>query len=267
MPQVFPDNQEDHSNSKAASDDRQPASKLARSDAGRPVKRNTLTDDPVAVSQGDPRPEFQDLPTSLRRHVDDYSEVMRDEVVSTNPFAAFAPKPVAMHFESQDEDEHIILLVRRHPITNLRWIVIALILGTFPLFLQIVPLITFFPPNFQIMTVIGWYLLILGYILERFFTWFFNVNIVTDERIVDIDFLSLLYKRISSAKIDKIEDVTDSVGGFIGSILNFGDVEIQTAAEQREFVFEQVPQPHKITKLLNEMILEEEREKIEGRIR
>ena len=105
----------------------------------------------------------------------------------------------------------------------------------------------------------------MGYALESFLTWFFNVFIVTDERLIDVDFLSLIYKNITAAKLDNIEDITAETGGAIRSIFNFGTVKVQTAGSQPEIEFEDVPQPAKVTRLLNELLLEEEREKIEGR--
>ena len=102
--------------------------------------------------------------------------------------------------------------------------------------------------------------------MESFLTWYFNVYIITDERIIDVDFLSLIYQNISSAKIDNIEDVTATKGGALRSVFDFGKVQIQTAAEKREFEFEDVPHPSKVTKLLNELMIEEEVEKIEGRV-
>jgi hypothetical protein len=83
---------------------------------------------------------------------------------------------------------------------------------------------------------------------------------------VDVDFYSLLYRSVSEAKLEKIEDVTSTMAGLGGAMFNYGTISVQTAAEKREFEFVNVPQPTKVTKFLNEMVLEEEREKLEGRV-
>jgi hypothetical protein len=57
------------------------------------------------------------------------------------------------------------------------------------------------------------------------------------------------------------------MSGITSSIFNYGTVKIQTAAAIVEFDFEDVPQPAKVTAFLNELLLEEEREKIENRVR
>jgi uncharacterized membrane protein YdbT with pleckstrin-like domain len=110
-----------------------------------------------------------------------------------------------------------------------------------------------------------WYLMVLGFSIEAFLSWFFNAYIITDERVIDIDFLSLIYKNISSAKLDNIEDIIATSGGALRAIFDFGTVTIQTAGAEVEFDFEAVPFPSRVTALLNELLIEEEREKIEGR--
>lgn len=201
-----------------------------------------------------------------RRHVDEYSEVMRSERPNGNLLNAFLPKPFTISFDSQSSDEDIILVLRKHPITQLKWVFLALLFAIVPIFLPAFTELLSIPDRFQLAFLLFWYLLLTGYVLESFLTWFFNVYIVTDERIIDVDFVSLIYRNVSSAKIDNIEDVTASTGGAVRAMFNFGSVRIQTAAANAEFEFEDVPKPNKVTKLLNELILEEEREKIEGRV-
>ena len=99
------------------------------------------------------------------------------------------------------------------------------------------------PSNFRFVFVLVWYLVSTAYILESFLTWFFNVYIVTDERIIDIDFYNLIYKEVSDANIDRIQDVTYKMGGVIRTLFNYGDVLIQTASEVPNFVFKAIPNP------------------------
>jgi hypothetical protein len=200
--------------------------------------------------------------------VDTYSKVMRQEEPSKNPFDSYAPKPLMIHsFDSQLDGESVLLLLRKHPITQLGKVLAILGLLLMPFFFNQVSFYTELPGNFQTAILLLWYLLTIGYSLESFLTWFYNVYIVTDERIIDIDFLSLIYKNVSAAKIDKIEDITAITSGAIQSIFNYGTVQVQTAAERTEFEFEEVPHPTKVTQFLNEMLVEEEREKLEGRIK
>src|SRR3989344_9208644 len=195
-----------------------------------------------------------------------YAELMR-EARTKNPFAAFVVAPKHLSFETQEKEEKILLLLRRHPLTNVPWILVALVMVVVPLLLPYFSSLAFLPVRLVAVSVVAWYLLVFGFIFEQFLDWYFNVYVITDERIIDFDFYSLIYKRVSEAKIDKSEDVTFEMTGVVRSIFNFGTIFIQTAGESREFEFEDTPRPQKVVKFLNELILEEEREQVEGRVR
>ncbi len=195
-------------------------------------------------------------------------EMVVNENPTGNPLAAFMVKP-KIRFETQEREEKVVLLLRRHFITNASWIILAVFLLLAPFFLSAVPLLPLplIPVRFKIVLVAMWYLLIFAFIFERFLSWYYNVNIITDERIVDVDFYSLLYKKVSDTQIANIQDVTFEMGGVLRALFDYGSVYIQTAGERREFDFEEVPHPDRVAKVLNELIMEEEQEKLEGRVR
>lgn len=186
---------------------------------------------------------------------------------SQNPFFAFSYHPEKMEFETKESEEDVLLVLRRHPITNAGWMIITVLMIFAPIVLSFFPLLSFLPAAFQFIAVLGWYLVTTAFVLQNFLTWFYNVDIVTDERIVDIAFYNILYKQVSDAKIDRIQDITYTMSGAARSIFNFGDVFIQTAGEQPNFEFLAVPDPKKVVEVLQEERLEEEREKLEGRVR
>ena len=186
---------------------------------------------------------------------------------TTNPLAAFVVNPPNIRFETQEKKEKIILLLRPHWFTSLPWIGLVILMTFVPFFLRFLPFLEQFPFRYQVIIVVLWYLLTLAVALENFLSWYFNVNIVTDERIVDIDFYSLIYKEISHCKIDKIQDISFKMGGIARTIFDYGDVVIQTAAEIPVFEFDSVPKPALVVQKLNELIIEEEKEALEGRTR
>lgn len=146
------------------------------------------------------------------RHVDDYSEVMRREPVCVNPLTAFMSKPLAVSFDSQDKTEHIILVLRQHPITQIKKWVIIIILIFIPFLLQAINFFSFLPVNYQFASWMLWYLMVFGFSLESFLTWFFSVYIIIDERIIDVDFISLIYKDISSSKTNSLSNLVTLPG-------------------------------------------------------
>ncbi|MGB9637656.1 MAG: hypothetical protein ACPLY7_02545 [Microgenomates group bacterium] len=184
-----------------------------------------------------------------------------------NSLSSLLVKPANIAFETQDPEEEILMIARAHWITNLPWLAIALLLFFAPAVLRFFPLLDSFPVRFQLIFVVVWYLILLMYIFERFLSWFFNMTIITDERIVDVDFLNLTTKKVADADLDKIQDVSFANTGVFGTIFDFGNVLVQTAAEVTEFVFENVPDPAGIAKILQRLRTEEKIEAIEGRVR
>lgn len=199
------------------------------------------------------------------RSVDEYSDVLAAEPQCERVFTSFVPKPKRTSFESQASSEHVVLLLRKHPITQLKWVLTALMFGIIPLGLGYLPVYGLLPFSYKLGIFALWYLALFGFAFQSFLRWFYNVYILTDERVIDVDFISLAQKNITSAKIDHIEDITSESAGFSSTFFNHGNVLIQTAGAQQEITFEAVPQPAKVTAVLNDLLIEEEREKLEGR--
>lgn len=206
-------------------------------------------------------------------HKPPFNEILEKEksidpnVHLKRPLAAFSFHPDGIDFETRESQEKVILFLRQHPIVNVPWILISILMILAPSFVSSFELLGTIPANFKFVFLLLWYLITLAYSLEKFLTWFFNVYIVTDERIVDIDFYNLIYKEVSDAQIDKIQDITYTMGGVVRTLFNYGNVFIQTASEVPNFEFLAVPKPDRVVRVLQDMQMEEEQEKIEGRVR
>jgi len=207
------------------------------------------------------KPELEKPKESLKKEL--------DEILDSGSrfFSAFVPKPRNLRFETQEKKEKIVLLLRRHPITNFPWLLLTGLLIVFPLFIRPFISLDFIPGSYQLILFLCWYLLTFAFAFEKFLTWFFSVNIITDERIIDVNFPTLLYRDITETKIDKVQDVNSKTGGYIRSLFNFGDVLIQTAGTIPEICFEAVPDPERVLRVINQLFYEEEQEKLEGRIK
>jgi len=176
-------------------------------------------------------------------------------------FSSFSFKPRKVNFETQEVKEKVILLLRRHWVTNLFWIFLAGLMMFVPFVLLgmgLAGLLTFIPGRFLFIGTLFWYLIIYSFILVQLINWYFNVYLVTDERVVDVDFYNLLYKQVSSTRIAKIQDVTYSVTGAVPALFNYGDVLIQTAGTEPNFEFSLVPRPAKVARVLGELMEAEE---------
>ncbi|HJX45750.1 MAG TPA: PH domain-containing protein [Patescibacteria group bacterium] len=182
-------------------------------------------------------------------------------------WASYGYYPKNVKFIDQEPEENVILFLRAHPITNLGWILIGVVMIFAPLFLGSFPLLDFLPIRFQVVAILGWYLITMVYMFEKFLSWFFNVNIITDRRVVDVDFTNLIYREITDANLNKIQDVTVSMGGVFRSIFNFGTILVQTAGEKNFIDFIDIPKPDMVAGVLSDLRLgEEHKEKVGNKL-
>ncbi len=181
------------------------------------------------------------------------------------PLMAYIANPEGMRFESQEENEEVVLLLRRHIITNVPWLTAGFLMFIappiiFPM-LAVFKLIPALPLQYNLVFTLFWYVLTFGTTLMGFLNWYFNVYIVTNARIIDVDFINLLYRQIASTRIVRIQDVTYKVGGVIRAIFDYGDVHIQTAGTEDNFEFEAVPRPEMVAKKLLALMEKKEENK------
>lgn len=172
-------------------------------------------------------------------------------------FTAFFEKPKNIYFASQEKNEKIVFVLRAAFITNLPWILTSIVFLLLPyVYMQYVLAY----PNFSLVKpvelentiIIIWYLVVIGFAIESYITWYFNVYIVTDKRIIDVDFAPLFVKRVSETNYEKVEDTSYQMSNFFQTIFNYGSVYIQTAAEKREFEFKNVPKPAKVQDIISD---------------
>jgi uncharacterized membrane protein YdbT with pleckstrin-like domain len=177
---------------------------------------------------------------------------------SMGPLTSFAMRPNGVRFETQEEQEEVVLFLRQHFIVNIPWMFLAIILAIaptilFPLLLHVLPLTIDVPGGYIFVGTVFWYVATFGYMLSKFLGWFINIYIVTNERVVDIDFYYLLSKHFSQAELNKIQDISYSSGGIFAAIFNYGDVTIETAGESPNLVFEMVPHPEQVVEAIRNL--------------
>lgn len=174
-------------------------------------------------------------------------------------FPSFFQSPGKIKFDRQEESENIVLFLRQHPIVNIFWVSTVFLLIVMPAILIFVDellglgYLLQIPINLFVGGLIIYYLLILAYGFEQFLSWYFNVYIVTNMHIVDINFYSLLAKEVVEISLDDIEVIASHTAGILGSLFNFGTVEIETAAETKRIHFEKVPRPDLVSDTVQDL--------------
>jgi len=159
-------------------------------------------------------------------------------------------------YPSHEADEKAILFIRKHWFL---FFMVFLILFGMLLLPTIVLIITikYFPQLFSgsvinILVIFGsMYLLFLCAIfLIGFINLYFDVVILTNKRIIDINQKGLFHRVVDELDLLHVEDVASRVRGILGTFFDFGTVEIQTAGTERNFIFTGIPNPRKLCQLI-----------------
>jgi hypothetical protein len=172
-------------------------------------------------------------------------------------FSSFHLYPTNVTFKEQEEDEEIVLFLRKHFITNFYWIFITALVVILPTvffifrdFFPIPPI----PTKFNIIAFLFYFTIVGAYVYLNFISWFFNVSLVSHKRLIDLDFVNVLSQDMAVTKLNLIEDVSFNQNGFIRSYFNYGDIFVQTAGEKMHFDFLAVPEPEHVLNIIENLM-------------
>jgi Bacterial PH domain len=165
-------------------------------------------------------------------------------------------------FEGKKGDENVELFLHRHwfSITNR---ITFMALG---IFFPLIPFLIFgqaiVENKLLPLFMFAWscYLMFVWYAIFYTLTMYtLDYWIVTDERIIDNKQNGFFDRSISELDLSSIQDIKVTLTGLIPTLLNFGFVEVQTAARDKHFSFEDVPTPQDVKDIVMELADKEER--------
>lgn len=160
------------------------------------------------------------------------------------------------HFKDIDSNDEILYVIHRNWFYLLsQYFVLAIF--SLVVFAAVTFLPTFYPAlftsEFKAVTMFVENLFMLAIWIFGFLIWidyYFDLWVITSERIVNIEQKGLFMRRVSELRYAKIQDVTTEVNGFFPTMLNYGDVRVQTAGEEEEFVFKSISDPYHVKSII-----------------
>ncbi|MFH0988146.1 MAG: hypothetical protein V1763_02135 [Parcubacteria group bacterium] len=163
-------------------------------------------------------------------------------------------------FPNQKPDEHVLMFLRRHWFVPLKLVAMAVVLTVVPLiFYVIIYNFTDFLTNdatVAILVLLGsaYYLFAILYSFSSFIDYYLDVWLVTNQRIIDIEQKGLFARIISEEEIDRVINITSETKGFWATVLNYGDVYIETAVHKQRFAFRQIPFAEQVAQKISNMV-------------
>lgn len=172
-------------------------------------------------------------------------------------FKSLIKDPVNTSYEGKDRDETVKILIRRSPLSIVGWVLISIILFFIPFFLG--PYLSSIrlsgeqtlSPIFIFSLEFFWYVALFGFVFQNFLNWYFEVLLVTNKKIIDIDKGAT---NISETPLDNVQDVTSKMTSVLGQVFNIGSIHIQTAAEREEFEFSMIDNPSAARDTISDLI-------------
>lgn len=217
---------------------------------------------PDIFTASEQQPEEHPTPIQVQKPSPKPTQQIQPQSVSSGGwrmFSAFQTNPQGMHFQDQENDETILLFLRRHFLSNTNWITTTVFLSLLPPLASILLLLTnlsFFtiPGRYLLILLLFYYLILFGYAYVNFLMWFYNVGIITNHRVIDVDLISLTTKNVAATILGDIKDVTYHQTGLMSSFFDYGDVMMETEGMKSNFEFNAIPHPAKVADTISTLV-------------
>lgn len=154
-----------------------------------------------------------------------------------------------VHFKTQRENEEVLLRIRRHWFSMMRWMLAPIALVIVGLILSVVI------PDIAVFTVPT--VFIFGIILAIYIVleWANDSVIVTDQRVIRITHTILTFHEVrNEVDLESIQEANAEIPTFdiFARIFRYGDVELKTAGSEGNFILGMMPDPEKLQDLIIE---------------
>jgi hypothetical protein len=160
-------------------------------------------------------------------------------------------------FSIQNQDEKVIKIIRSAFILQLPWLIVCSIIvsGLFYLGIEIPFLIS----DTKIAGIANFVtfcltLATLFFALNKYFCWFYSVNIITTQRILDFNFSDIGIKSIQECLIKNIQSVSiRNTRSIVGFVFGVSTLEILTSGDNPNIVFEDIYKGNEIQDIISDL--------------
>ena len=176
------------------------------------------------------------------------------ENITLHNNSTFKAFPKGINFHGMEKGETVILVIRSHWIVYLFQVLLAFLVLILPLILGIVLPEIFKNTVIFLALMITAIMICASILISAFLKWYYNVSIITDQRVTDLDFPNIMSHSMSETQLEHIEDVTHKQLGMLGSFFDVGSVYIQTAGTSQNIESLNIPRPRDVQDILIDML-------------
>jgi len=162
-------------------------------------------------------------------------------------------------FEGIRANEKVDIFLYSHwliPLLKLVYYVLLSVVPLIPILFFAREIVEYEIISLVLFTLIGYYMFLWSLMFYELMIYLLDTWIVTNERILDINQTSFFIRTTAELDLSRVQDISVRTSGFIQTIFDFGDVEVQSAGAVNKFLFRQIAHPQmvkdKIMKLVTE---------------
>ena len=151
-------------------------------------------------------------------------------------------------FEGQRKNEDVIVVWRQHP-----WVLAKPGLTVVAIVLVIALVLKIFGASGYTSSAIVLGLIAIAlFVFNALFRWSNSLYILTTERIIDVDQRHVLHRVVGELPIENIQDAAYEVKGLLATLLNFGNVVVQTVGGATTITLKTVEAPYSVQQAILE---------------
>ncbi len=131
---------------------------------------------------------------------------------------------VKKQFESQHDDEEIILVFRQHPVVMRKGLLLLLVFWV----IGLLPYSFYFDQRWALYVLLAGLILGVVAIFYAWVGWYFTLHILTDQRFLQMKQQGLFKRTVVDLGLDKIQNVNYQIAGIQETLLGYGTIIVQT---------------------------------------
>ena len=159
-------------------------------------------------------------------------------------------------------NEKVLLIQRRHWFTifiEFLWIILLAVLVPVSIFwlqFSFEPLAALFADWTLVLLLVMYYQLILIISFTFLADYYLDIWVITDQRLIKIELKGFFNRLVTTINLDRIQDIKVSTRGFFATLFTYGDIKVQTAGTEADFVFFHTPKPQQTKTIIYKALKE-----------
>lgn len=97
----------------------------------------------------------------------------------------------------------------------------------------------------------AWLILIWMLFFIAWTNYYLDILLVTNKRIIDIEQIGLFSRDVAELRLENIQDIKVEAVGIIQSFLKMGNLHIQTAGQNKEVSFKNIPNAYEVKNVIS----------------